>query len=109
MPPASASSEMRAAPRSRSCLRQTLRTIPQSTRPAGLPATIPAEWIYRPDPRRPVPPPAEVGGKAHHLARLGAAGAAVPAWIGLTPAAFDALAGAEDLPGPFRAAVIAAL
>src|SRR5262249_26289845 len=70
---------------------------------------IPPEWIYRPDPQLPVPSPAEVGGKAHHLARLGAAGAAVPAWISLTPAAFAAFAGAADLPEPFRAAVIAAL
>src|SRR5262245_42354244 len=73
------------------------------------PPPPPGGWIYRPAPGDPLPPPGRVGGKAHHLARLQAAGAAVPPWICLTTAAFEALAAAPELPPAFRAAVSATL
>src|SRR5438093_9053488 len=76
---------------------------------AGTPAPPFGDWIYCPAPEKLVPPADQVGGKAHHLARLQAAGAAVPAWTCLTTAAFDALAAAAELPTAFRAAIMTTL
>lgn len=83
-------------------------------------ATLPAGWIIRA--ADPVPPLDAAGGKARNLALLRDAGADVPPWIAIGTAAFEGLVGGgEDaeaaranvarmeLPGDFRAAVLAAL
>lgn len=56
-------------------------------------------WTYRPRSDPGPPPSEEVGGKAHHLARLSAAGAEVPTFIAIRTHAFETLV-MKGLPWP---------
>jgi rifampicin phosphotransferase len=67
--------------------------------------------LYLPSPGTPVPSPAEIGGKAHNLAHLTAAGLEVPHWFAVPVAVFESVvaegpgAGGDPDPAARQAAV----